>query len=107
MFPFDDVIMMAARQHVPFIESYVSYMIVFYVFETKTVYVEIVFLMHGEPWSAVGYVYRLILVLSPANERRRYKVTPSLIGWAQPKNQPCCIIFEVTHMWRAVAGVSV
>ena len=26
---------------------------------------------------------RLILDLRPANERRRYKVTPSLIGWAQ------------------------
>ena len=23
------------------------------------------------------------LILGPANERRRYKVTPSLIGWAQ------------------------
>ena len=26
---------------------------------------------------------RLILGLRQANERRRYKVTPSLIGWAQ------------------------
>ena len=25
----------------------------------------------------------LILGLGPANERRRYKVTPSFIGWAQ------------------------
>ena len=25
----------------------------------------------------------LILGLHPANERRRYKVTPSLIGWVQ------------------------
>ena len=25
----------------------------------------------------------LIMGLHPANERRRYKVTPSLIGWAQ------------------------
>ena len=31
----------------------------------------------------------LILGLRPANERRRYKVTPSLIGWAQTWNQPC------------------
>ena len=30
----------------------------------------------------------LILGLRPANERRRYKVTPSLMGWAQTKNQP-------------------
>ena len=31
----------------------------------------------------------LILGLLPANERRRYFVTTSLIGWAQTKNQPC------------------
>ena len=30
----------------------------------------------------VGYAAGLILGLRPANERRRYKVTPSLIGWA-------------------------
>ena len=29
----------------------------------------------------------LILGLRPANERRRYKVTPSLIGWAQAYDQ--------------------
>ena len=29
----------------------------------------------------------LLLGLLPANERRRYKVTPSLIGWAQTLNQ--------------------
>ena len=28
-------------------------------------------------------IHGLILGLRPANERRRYKVTPSLIGWAQ------------------------
>ena len=33
----------------------------------------------------------LILDLCPANKRRRYKVTPSLIGWAQTWNQPCII----------------
>ena len=31
----------------------------------------------------------LILGLRLANERRRYKVTPSLIGWEQTQNQPC------------------
>ena len=31
------------------------------------------------PVSTTG----LILCLHPANERRRYNVTPSLIGWAQ------------------------
>ena len=30
----------------------------------------------------------LILGLRPANERRRYKVTPSLIGWTQTYNHP-------------------
>ena len=30
----------------------------------------------------------LILGLRPANDRRRYKVTPSLIGWAQTYCQP-------------------
>ena len=30
----------------------------------------------------------LILGLRPANERRRYFVTTSLIGWAQTQNQP-------------------
>ena len=33
-------------------------------------------------------VSRPILGLCPANERRCYKVTPSLIGWAQCYNQP-------------------
>ena len=31
----------------------------------------------------IDYVSGLILGLRSANERRRYKVTPSLIGWAQ------------------------
>ena len=31
--------------------------------------------MHIYPWVVLG--------LRPANERRRYKVTPSLTGWAQ------------------------
>ena len=30
----------------------------------------------------------LILGLRPANERRRYTITPSLIGWAQTQNKP-------------------
>ena len=30
----------------------------------------------------------LILCMCPANERRRYTVTPSLIGWAQTQNNP-------------------
>ena len=34
------------------------------------------------------YVYRADSRLIPANERRRYKVTPSLIGRVQTRNQP-------------------
>ena len=34
----------------------------------------------------------LILALHPAYERRRYKVTPSLIGWAQTYNHRCNIM---------------
>ena len=33
--------------------------------------------------SSISLGVGLILGLRPANERRRYKVTPSLIGWAQ------------------------
>ena len=33
--------------------------------------------------SNIPYITRLILGLRPANERRRYKVTPSVIGWVQ------------------------
>ena len=36
----------------------------------------------------------LILGLRPANERRRYKVTPSLIGWAQSYNQALLLSFR-------------
>ena len=42
---------------------------------------------HGAPFYYHGSW--LILDLSPANERRRYFVTTSLIGWAQIKNRPC------------------
>ena len=33
-------------------------------------------------WTEVYTIIELILGLYLANERRRYKVTPSLIGWA-------------------------
>ena len=44
------------------------------------------------------HVTGLILGLCPANERRRYKVTPSLIGWAQTWNEPCVIMMQVVAM---------
>ena len=34
----------------------------------------------------------LILGLRPANERRRYFVTTSFIGWVQAENQPCTMV---------------
>ena len=37
-----------------------------------------------EHWDGIKPIpARLIVGLHPANERRRYKVTSSLIGWAQ------------------------
>ena len=39
-------------------------------------------------WSWRWQKSGLILGLHPANERRRYKVTSSLIGWVQTYNQP-------------------
>ena len=42
----------------------------------------------------IGYTMsELIQGLRPAKERRRYKVTPSLLGWAQTWNQPCYMLF--------------
>ena len=41
----------------------------------------------------------LILCLSPANERRRYFVTTSLIGWAQAYNQPCDLLCATYRCW--------
>ena len=44
--------------------------------------------------TATGYLVRIIMAgpilgLLPANERRRYFVTTSLIGWVLTQNQPC------------------
>ena len=36
----------------------------------------------------------IILYMRPANARRRYSATPSLIGWAHTDNDPC---LQVTH----------
>ena len=44
-------------------------------------------------------VLGLILGLCPTNERRRYNVTPSLIGWAQTKNQSYSL-----YDWQVTAG---
>ena len=55
-----------------------------------------------EPWlwyniCRATMIDRLILGLHPANKRRRYKATPSLISWTQTKNQSSlafCSTFE-------------
>ena len=39
-------------------------------------------------WMAT-YFPGIILCMCPANERGRYSVTPSLIGWAHTQNDPC------------------
>ena len=50
-----------------------------------TIYCKITYLKFPQyqPVDNVSDNAELILGLPPANERRRYKVTPSLIGWAQ------------------------
>ena len=45
----------------------------------------------------------LILCLCPTNERRRYKVTPSLIDWAQTYYQPW--IIYTTGFWWGICSV--
>ena len=44
----------------------------------------------------------LILGLHPANERRRYKVTASLIGWIQTQKQPCYYAAILFAVWESV-----
>ena len=47
----------------------------------------------------------LILGLRPANERRRYFVTTSLIGWVQALNQPSNMfsrLRESTKLWSGL-----
>ena len=43
-------------------------------------------------WKLRAMWTGLILDVRPANERRHYFVTMSLIGWAQTQNRPCVMI---------------
>ena len=60
--------------------------------QVQFLYIQVVQLEEDFIWDFMKRYYKilgvyhtgLILGLCPANERRRYKVTPSLIGWAQP-----------------------
>ena len=40
----------------------------------------------------------IIMCMHPANERRRYSLTPSLIGWVHTQNDPCkCMSLLITN----------
>ena len=57
-------------------------------------YIEFLWFQARNHWNVMmnqnqyQYIPGLILGLHPANERPRYFVTKSLIGWAQAQNQP-------------------
>ena len=54
----------------------------------------------GVPKWKLSWHHGLILGLHPANERRRYFVTTSLIGWAQAKNQPSGMPSGLLWIWN-------
>ena len=55
---------------------------------------------HNQAWpmsTILGIIHTgLIFGLHPANERWRYFVTTSLIGWMQVWNQPCLYIYRIS-----------
>ena len=51
--------------------------------------------MRNEPCDTP--VAGIILCMHPANGRRRYNVTSSLIGWAHTQNDPCCGIIKMLY----------
>ena len=56
---------------------------------------------HDKNWGWVMHICaELILGLHPANERRRYFLTTSLIGWAQTLNQPCMCQWQGHHWFQ-------
>ena len=52
-------------------------------------------------YSISKFITWLILGLSSANERRRYELTSSFIGWAQTLNQPCN---SISGAFQSIAG---
>ena len=46
----------------------------------------------------------IILYMRPANGRRRYNVTSSLIGWAHTQSDPC-LTLSCFLLWHADADV--
>ena len=64
--------------------------------DVGTIHFNIQWIRHFRGISTVRVSYIatvLILGLHPANERRRYFVTTSLIGWGKPRNQSCSCMF--------------
>ena len=55
-------------------------------------------------WKQVPVVNTvgIILCMHPANERWRYSVTPSLIGWAHTQNDPWCwySVYQTNCHWH-------
>ena len=47
------------------------------------------YLSGNQGFTLISALIRAVLGMRPANERRRYSVTTSLIGWAQAYNQLC------------------
>ena len=46
-------------------------------------------------------ITKTILCMRPSNERRRYSVTPSFIGWAHAQNGPCITWASWHFKWSA------
>ena len=68
-----------------------------------------IFKRHFVEWHCFLVYAGLILGLHPTDERRCYKVTPSVIGWSQTSNQPCLYIISQprsicsrVNIWRAL-----
>ena len=67
----------------------------------------------GDNWHSfrvlsIEAISGLIPGLCPANERYHHKVTPSLIGWAQTKNQPwiCISTDKCISVWNQLGHVT-
>ena len=55
-------------------------------------------------WDISHTVSVIILCMRPANGRRRYIVTLSLIGWAHTQNDPCIYSMWMSALWSAGAS---
>ena len=54
---------------------------------------------HFTPYMGMKGYTEIILCMHPANERRRYIVTSSLIGWAHTQHYPCRDIHNKDIYW--------